>query len=423
MTKLYAQRKDVFDIDKVTVVGSPTITSDGVASGFSTTNYLQIPMPNLAQYNTWEIICKFKMNTVPETGFVFTYASSKANQVVTQSVYNKNLGIAIGNSTGTAWQVVESTAHGTTIIEPNKTYWSKIKFTGTSYDLMLSTDGVNYNLEYSYASTQNVSYDSSYNFNFGIARNPSVDVLNGNIMMADFTIIGDGKLVYSPTKPVYSLERRKEGFDLSKFTVVGSPTITEYGVASGFSSSNYVGTIPLSNLINKSWEITSPIVTNVNSQNYGINACQLAQRGYGADGGIYFVGTNKSIMFKINTPSDDTPSVRSNNRISIHKTLDTIPERIQLKFSFNYTTGTYTGFYNIFDGKGWQIAGSITPTTIEKQLYDIVYNSSNDIKVGAFDDAKQLEVNLDLTQFSITVDGKEVFTGAKEKYYAMRGGM
>ena len=59
MTKLYAQEKRVFDINKVTVVGSPTITSDGVASGFSDVNYIQIPMPNLAQYNTWEIICKF----------------------------------------------------------------------------------------------------------------------------------------------------------------------------------------------------------------------------------------------------------------------------------------------------------------------------------------------------------------------------
>jgi hypothetical protein len=33
----------VFDIDKVTVVGSPTITSDGVASGFSASDYLQLP--------------------------------------------------------------------------------------------------------------------------------------------------------------------------------------------------------------------------------------------------------------------------------------------------------------------------------------------------------------------------------------------
>ena len=40
MSKFYALQKDVFDISKVTVVGSPTITSDGVASGFSSSNYL-----------------------------------------------------------------------------------------------------------------------------------------------------------------------------------------------------------------------------------------------------------------------------------------------------------------------------------------------------------------------------------------------
>ena len=44
-----AVKKDVFDINKVTVVGSPTITNDGVASGFSSGNYIYTPTISLAQ--------------------------------------------------------------------------------------------------------------------------------------------------------------------------------------------------------------------------------------------------------------------------------------------------------------------------------------------------------------------------------------
>lgn len=38
----------------------------------------------------------------------------------------------------------------------------------------------------------------------------------------------------------YFLEHRKEGFDKSKFTIVGSPTITDEGIASGFSTENNI---------------------------------------------------------------------------------------------------------------------------------------------------------------------------------------
>ena len=38
-------------------------------------------------------------------------------------------------------------------------------------------------------------------------------------------------------------ERKRSTFDKSKFTVVGSPTITDDGVASGFSASNYLDTL------------------------------------------------------------------------------------------------------------------------------------------------------------------------------------
>ena len=49
-------------------------------------------------------------------------------------------------------------------------------------------------------------------------------------------------------------------FDLSKFTVTGTPTITDDGIASGFSSSNYitVSTFPTLNNYTIEGEFTTP---------------------------------------------------------------------------------------------------------------------------------------------------------------------
>ena len=40
--KLLAKKRSTFDRSKFTVVGSPTITDDGVASGFSVNDYVSI---------------------------------------------------------------------------------------------------------------------------------------------------------------------------------------------------------------------------------------------------------------------------------------------------------------------------------------------------------------------------------------------
>ena len=65
-----------------------------------------------------------------------------------------------------------------------------------------------------------------------LAQYPDFSLIKG------FETVQDGvkhHLVYAETNG-YS----KEEFDLSKFEVIGSPTITEDGVASGFSNSNYI---------------------------------------------------------------------------------------------------------------------------------------------------------------------------------------
>lgn len=54
--QLVEMKHSTFDKSKFTVVSSPTITDDGIASGFnSVSNYLSIPNTSLESANTWEI--------------------------------------------------------------------------------------------------------------------------------------------------------------------------------------------------------------------------------------------------------------------------------------------------------------------------------------------------------------------------------
>ena len=58
--------------------------------------------------------------------------------------------------------------------------------------------------------------------------------------------IGSNSSVYNNI-----LNYKHSTFDLSKFIIVGSPTISDDGVASGFSSSNYLSIPTMSNTPNK----------------------------------------------------------------------------------------------------------------------------------------------------------------------------
>ena len=229
MTKLYAQEKRVFDINKVTVVGSPTITSDGVVSGFSRSNYVTLPVSFFPTALSFLVI----------EGEVLTNNLNTVNQAVFGALQQGStlafLGIRL---TQTGGQFLYSTGVNlqkaitfTKNLTNNTFYRYKVEINKSNIKLYLNNEIV--------FEASDFVYVQPRQFNIGINRSLG-DVFNGSIDLEQFKIYVDGELVYSPTKPNYLLERRKEGFDLSKFTVVGSPTITEAGVASGFTTNNYV---------------------------------------------------------------------------------------------------------------------------------------------------------------------------------------
>lgn len=437
MTKFYALQKDVFDINKVTVVGSPTITSDGILSNCSNGNAVNTKV-QLSQLKgkSWTIKGSVVLGS---TSHALVKLSSVGNYIyinfgnVLWSYNTKR--ICFNAKTGIAGDTDNQGIHITSLstFETGDKVYYTLTFDITTGTYSLYADKVNgttYQGQWT-PSTDNkelyyINTQPSYYISLGSGSDSESYLTTGSIDLAGFKIYINNELVYSPTKPTYYLERRKEGFDLSKFTVVGSPTITEDGVLTSESKANYVTTIKANTLYNKSWEIISKFT--VNSENTGAwHTSPIYTFGAGtqylAFCGVAFETAQTRLQFTGKTISgtsgEGTHGMYKNFSDFVYGTT------FLTKFTFDYPTKTYAGYY-MREGidTDWVLCGSKWVCTDENPNLLGTNNDTDVISIGIARDTHTLiGTSVYLSQFSITVDGKEVFTGAKEQYYAMKGGM
>ena len=177
-------------------------------------------------------------------------------------------------------------------------------------------------------------------------------------------------------------------FDRSKFTEVGSPTITDDGIASGFSTSNYLtkNFSPYIDLTTQTLEIETSFIFQGSSRLWYTNSDYWRIRfEQGSD--------NVSIRFS-------TDTVISVTGLS-HLSGDFIKAKLKLSPNGNVLSIYKNGVFE----------KSVTSSyTSDNQGY----NSITSIALGGCYNAQgYTDANLDLKQFSITVDGVEVFSGNK----------
>ena len=234
-----AVKKDLFDINKVTVVGSPTITSDGVASGFSSGNYLRLSniVSKFINSLDWKFEGRFKVISSGVGFFLLGMPSSN----------NKPFGLYVNTTTGRIavrlFVNVDGTA--TNYFTEAEDSFNDIGI-GITYDFYFERKGNDITVALKEVGATTYTTHTRVYGDYPLYSNTNNDITlfnTGNVEydLKQFSITVDGELVYSPTRPTTFLERRKEGFDLSKFTVVGSPTITEDGVYTcGYDEASYV---------------------------------------------------------------------------------------------------------------------------------------------------------------------------------------
>ena len=192
-------------------------------------------------------------------------------------------------------------------------------------------------------------------------------------------------------------------FDRSKFTVVGSPNITDDGIASGLGGNDFIKISAVSQIGSEyKIDVVCKITDNLPSSNQWIVIVPLRVGSSSPVFGVGINGTNKKFasVFRNQATgsnqlilSDVTPLTNNSYRLTAISDLN-----------------TYVRFY-------------INGELVAQQSFvgsGQTFNSERDIYIGGFPDVSYAYVNLpftsgsiDLKQFSITVDGVEVFSGNK----------
>jgi len=198
-------------------------------------------------------------------------------------------------------------------------------------------------------------------------------------------------------------------FDLSKFTVVGSPNITDDGIASGFTTSNYLTTkdFIIGQLSGKSWTIHNKFYADLNevsSYPYGVNDIINLSESYHSYGYMGMADSKSRIMITTGTTGSEQNYY---NEYAFSQS-----GWVEQELSFDVNTGTYTFKHLVPGDSNWHVTTWVA-TSENKELLRINVASTDKIRIGRGSDAIIGYGSIDLKQFSITVDGVEVFSGNK----------
>ena len=372
--QLFLKKATKWNKSQFTVVGSPSVSDDGVISGCSGSKYIKINNPIISVDNSFQINCIIPFGTgVP---FVIYSPESVAKMFLWRTANNK-LRVVL-RSAGTDYK----TLIDKTVVVPE-----------TSLNICCVVENniclveINGNILINTAIDSTVFFEalkSSKYFTFGsnIGNNP----FNQPLDLKTFKIYTDNTLIFDGGAKTYV-------YDPNKFTIVGSPTITENGVASGFSGSNYL-TFDTSNI---DWTKPYHIKVKISLENE-VDLSNMITR------------QNMPII----QLHESYGSYRF--RFSPATSVEAITTVGQIRDTEEVVLGTTYLLEAIYDGtqytfkKNGTVVGTSTTLVTDLTIGGVSILGQNTVARG------YLHGSIDLKHFSITVDGKEVFSGAKTKY-------
>ena len=191
------KNNNIFDISKFTVVGSPTITDEGVASGFDRSNYLTVDTSIFA-------------NDITDFDFYIPFNVSKITtkrQHITRATYNGSFRFLVCIDTDGAVKFNFSTINSETVVIPstvltlNKKYVVKLSLHNGVLEYGYFTDNT-----YTKSGELELSYIAPMDW-FPIGQGSLGSLTYGSIDLSHFSITVDGENIFNglmeSTKPIY----------------------------------------------------------------------------------------------------------------------------------------------------------------------------------------------------------------------------
>jgi len=356
-----------FDLSKFTVVGSPTITDDGIASDFEDSNRIYTEF----DYNggIFEVTVGYYWQTDSNGGNIVFVRSNQASNFEVLRLYQNNLdSVTIYAISG------ENLSFTTTEYSPETNDFIIAKLKINSNKTVTGTIiNVTKNITITKTTTGTITKElTSADNKLYLGNSNGYERYTGNIDLKYTEIVIDGIPVFSGNKT---------GIDTIKpddYTVVGSPTISTDGILSNISQTNYVKKV----LTNQSWNNFEITFDNIHCNT--TNAIQVFFDMYGA----------------------------SSQRIHVRKNAN---GQIQLYISINNTVKLFNEASTIsgkigFDGTKyyWTINGvsdTLTSSTLLTQEdYTIYFGCFYDLTGGGLTNG-----SIDLNAFKIYVNGNLVY--------------
>lgn len=361
-----------FDSSKFTVVGSPVITNDGIASGFSGSNYLTTIYSGTTK--DFEVLIPFTVETLDATHnilgqMLFLYANGR---------FVSDIG--------------DGSKYGGVYATVNTNYLAKIKLKNGYHSLNISTDnGANWVEVFNVANTNTYTFN---NITIGCYNN--YNYFKGSIDLKKISFTVEGVEVFSGNRT---------GIDTIKpddYTVVGTPTISADGVASGFSSSNYLNTGYLLDTV-KQWTIYTGKIRFNDISTLQTILCSSYKNDASSD--------NNPVQLALNTQGKLRLLLSSTNNYGNNS--PDIANSVVGNATFLTNTDYY--FKLEFDGNKYVLSYS---TDGENYTVDITINSSTTVASGYIVIGLRLFVavtgnpllgSIDLNAFKIYIDGNLVY--------------
>lgn len=212
---------------------------------------------------------------------------------------------------------------------------------------------------------------------------------------------------------IYSdiLQYAHSTFDKSKFTVVGSVTITDDGLLGTCSINNGVtlNGLTLNDLKGHSWRITGrSIYSGNNTAECIFKLSGSSNSNYQAFGSVIVNWSLKQVWVRLKTGEGSSISIEGTK---IQHSFNADVKVVDVGLDFDIDTGTYS-LYFASDGATLVKVGEWISTSENKELYYINTASSMFITVGMGSDGEFFNKNLiDLKSISVQVSGQPVFNG------------
>ena len=146
---------------RYTVVGSLTITN-GIASNFSASNYLQLQQPVILNEDSIiEFKTKINLSTISTYNGIIGYPNGYYFHLIVPT--DNKLSLYMGN--GSSWTLLNG-QKGTTVLSANTDYYIKVIINKGNVKCFLSTDDITYTTEFDV----NITITEEYNYNIVYGR-------------------------------------------------------------------------------------------------------------------------------------------------------------------------------------------------------------------------------------------------------------